>query len=129
MAYQSNNITNCTNKGYIEITENKIDRNLQVLGIAIVIKDGTNCTNDGHINITNNKALSTNYNNIYIAGIADITLNSMTGCINNGNITYNNNTLRESYKFINGLNVQMNYGTITDCVNNGTITIDGVVQP
>lgn len=129
LAYQSNNITNCTNKGYIEITENKIHQTLQVLGIAIAIKDGTNCTNDGHINITNNKPLSTNsYNCIYIAGIADNT-NSMTGCINNGNITYNNNTLRESYKFINGLNVQMNYGTITDCKNKGIITIDGVVQP
>ena len=130
LAYLSDNITNCTNKGYIEITENKIHQTLQVLGIAIAIKDGTNCTNDGHINITNNKPLSTNsYNCIYIAGIADNTLNSMTGCINTGNITYNNNTLRESYKFINGLNVQMNYGTITDCENKGIITIDGVVQP
>ena len=129
LAYLSDNITNCTNKGYIEITENKIHQTLQVLGIAIAIKDGTNCTNDGHINITNNKPLSTNDNNIYIAGIANITVNSMTGCINNGNITYNNNTLRESYKFINGLNVHMNYGTITDCKNKGIITINGVVQP
>ena len=134
LAYQSNNITNCTNKGYIEITGNKINKDLQVLGIAIVIKDGTNCTNDGHINITNNKALSNSYNDIYIAGIAVTTLNSMTGCINNGNITYNNNTLNdirynEDYKFINGLNAQMNYGTITDCENKGIITINGVVQP
>ena len=53
----------------------------------------------------------------------------MTGCINNGYITYNENTLNASFKIINGLNGQMNYdGTITDCVNNGTITIDGVVQ-